>query len=248
MIENDGPGAGGSLVNRNDIFTQVTNPFVLPISLVLLGSQPKLIAVRLAGMVGPMKALIVGVVSSQRSLSMIPVMKTLVIGSLAIGLSSGCSLQLTSAEPDASEAEQPQQQDQSPQPEPESDSAPEIEFSDCSQTAQSGIETTINAQTASFAVGDYELAYSYASPSFRSSVSLQRFIGIIEGSYGPLITSSTLGFDSCLFYPEPELATIDVRFTEAGETVYALRYVLVETELGWRVDGASALASIGSGV
>ncbi len=248
MIENYGPGAGGSLVNRNDIFTQVTNPFVLPTSLVLLENHPKSIAVRLAGMAGPMKALIAGVVSSQSSLSMIPLMKTLVLGFLVIGLSSGCSLQVTSDEPDAAEAEQPEQQDQAPQPESESDNAPEIEFSDCSQITQSGIETTINAQTASFAVGDYELAYSYASPSFRSSVSLQRFIGIIEGSYGPLISSSTLSFDSCLFYPEPELVTIDVRFTEAGETVYALRYVLVETELGWRVDGASALASIGNGV
>jgi len=199
-------------------------------------------------MAGPLKALIAGGETSERSLSTHPMIKALVIGFLAIGLSSGCSLQVPAVEPDASEAEQPQQQDQSPQTDSESDSAPEIEFSDCSQTTQSGIETTINAQTASFAVGDYELAYSYASPSFRSSVSLQRFIGIIEGSYGPLISSSTLGFDSCLFYPEPELATIDVRFTEAGETVYALRYVLVETELGWRVDGASALASIGSGV
>jgi len=160
---------------------------------------------------------------------------------------SGC---YGTASNDGSQSESPEIDTQTPQPmdgEPES-SRPEVLADSCSQNTQSGIETTINAQTASFAVGDYELAYSYASPSFRSSVSLQRFIGIIEGSYGPLISSSTLGFDSCLYFSEEELATIDVRFTEAGATVYALRYVLVETDLGWRVDGASALANIGSGV
>ena len=160
---------------------------------------------------------------------------------------SGCNGTASSEGPEPGSSEIDAQPLEPLDDEPESPQ-PEVLANPCSQTTQSGIETTINAQTASFAVGDYELAYSYASPSFRSSVSLQRFIGIIEGSYGPLISSSTLGFDSCIFYPEPELATIDVRFTENGETVYALRYVLVETDLGWRVDGASALASIGSGV
>ena len=174
-----------------------------------------------------------------------PFMKSLSIGLVALMATSSCAFQPPSVESEPAPVEQPQQQSPEPEPDPETEQGPE--FSECSQTTQSGIETTINAQTASFAVGDYELAYSYASPSFRSSVSLQRFIGIIEGSYGPLISSSTLGFDSCLYFQEPELATIDVRFSEAGATVYALRYVLVETDLGWRVDGASALASIGSG-
>lgn len=134
-----------------------------------------------------------------------------------------------------------------PEPAPDSQPGPEIEFSECSQVVQSGIEKTINAQTASFGVGDFELAYSYASPSFQASVTLERFIGIIEGSYGPLISSSRLSFENCIVNMETQVATIDVRFTEAGTEVYALRYALVETGLGWRVDGASALANIGSG-
>lgn len=181
---------------------------------------------------------------------MLRVSRSLVAGAVTVLALSGCAIQQDSTEiQNESSVEQsdtaPKNQD--PGTDTETDSDPEIEVVECSQVIQSGIEKSINAQTASFAVGDFELAYSYASPSFQASVSLERFIGIIQDSYGPLISSSKLGFDNCLVYPKAELATIDVRFTEAGSEVYALRYVTVETELGWRVDGASALASIGSG-
>ena len=181
---------------------------------------------------------------------MFRVSRSLVAGAVTVFAFSGCAIQQDSTEiQNDSAAEQSDTAPQNPDPgtDTETDMDPEIEVVECSQVIQSGIEKSINAQTASFAVGDFELAYSYASPSFQASVSLERFIGIIQGSYGPLISSSKLGFDNCLFYPNAELATIDVRFTEAGSEVYALRYVTVETELGWRVDGASALASIGSG-
>ena len=181
---------------------------------------------------------------------MLGVSRSLVAGAVTVLALSGCAIQQDSTEiQNESSVEQSDAAPQNPDPgtDTETDSDPEIEVVECSQVIQSGIEKSINAQTASFAVGDFELAYSYASPSFQASVSLERFIGIIQGSYGPLISSSKLGFDNCLFYPNAELATIDVRFTEAGAEVYALRYVTVETELGWRVDGASALASIGSG-
>lgn len=181
---------------------------------------------------------------------MLRVSRSLVAGAVTVLALSGCAIQQDSTEiRNESSVEQSDTAPQNPDPgtDTETDTAPEIEVVECSQVIQSGIEKSINAQTASFAVGDFELAYSYASPSFQASVSLERFIGIIQGSYGPLISSSKLGFDNCLFYPNAKLATIDVRFTEAGSEVYALRYVTVETELGWRVDGASALASIGSG-
>ncbi len=137
-------------------------------------------------------------------------------------------------------------QPQEPEPEPETEPEPEIETTPCSQTIQAGIESTIKTQTASFAVDDFELAYSYSSDSFQASVTLQRFIEIIQGSYGPLISSSTLSFENCIYFPE-SLASIDVRFTDGETLVYALRYVMVESELGWRVDGAGALTEIGQG-
>ena len=136
-------------------------------------------------------------------------------------------------------------QPQEPEPEPETE--PEIAATPCSQTVQAGIESIIKTQTASFAVDNFELAYSYSSDSFQASVTLQRFIEIIQGSYGPLISSSTLSFENCIYFPE-SLASIDVRFTDGETLVYALRYVMVESELGWRVDGAGALTEIGQGV
>ena len=170
---------------------------------------------------------------------------TAIVIVLLLFIASGCSTAQPEEQSVIPEVDQPAQP---PTPEePQNPSEPEIETVECSQVVQSAIETTVNAQTASFAVGDYELAYSYASPSFQASVSIPRFIEIIEGSYGPLIQSTTLGFENCVYYPEPELATMDVRFAEAGVTVYALRYLMVESDEGWRVDGASALTEIGQG-
>ena len=165
---------------------------------------------------------------------------------LFMGVITSCSIVPSSYQGSADDQAE-NLQEQSPSEEDNQQAEPEIEVVECSQVIQGGIESSINAQTASFAVDDFKLAYSYASESFRSSVSLERFIDIIQGSYGPLISSSSLSFDNCLYYPEASLATIDVRFTEAGTEVYALRYVMVESDLGWRVDGAGGLASIGSG-
>ena len=153
-------------------------------------------------------------------------------------------LQTELPEQESSTAAPDENQPQEPETEPETE--PEIETTPCSQTVQAGIESTIKTQTASFAVDDFELAYSYSSDSFQASVTLQRFIEIIQGSYGPLISSSTLSFENCIYFPE-SLASIDVRFTDGETLVYALRYVMVESELGWRVDGAGALTEIGQG-
>ena len=40
---------------------------------------------------------------------------------------------------------------------------------------------------------------------------------------------------------------IDVSFLQGGDFVYALRYLMVETSDGWRVDGASDLEVVGEG-
>lgn len=165
---------------------------------------------------------------------------------LVTGCTTASEVQTSQENPQIESAPIPENEPE-PAPDSQPEPEPEIEFSECSQVVQSGIEKTINAQTASFGVGDFELAYSYASPAFQAFVTLEEFIGIIQGSYGPLISSSSLSFENCIVNMETQVATIDVRFTEAGTEVYALRYGMVEIDLGWRVDGASALASIGSG-
>ena len=118
---------------------------------------------------------------------------------------------------------------------------------DCNASVQGGIESTVNAQTSAFSRDDFELAYSFASPSFRSSVTLEGFVEIIAGSYGPLIESSELIFSDCMVDLGSGLALIDVRFLQAGNDVYGLRYLMIETMDGWRVQGASNLQVVGEG-
>jgi hypothetical protein len=40
---------------------------------------------------------------------------------------------------------------------------------------------------------------------------------------------------------------IDVRFLQSGNDVYGLRYLMIETNDGWRVQGASNLELVGEG-
>ena len=118
---------------------------------------------------------------------------------------------------------------------------------ECDQKNQLAIEEVINSQTKAFGESNYELAYSYASKSFRSGVSLEGFVAIISSSYGPLIESSKLRFSGCLVNPNTGLALIDVSFVQAGEFVYGLRYLVTDTQEGWKVQGASNLEVVGEG-
>ena len=118
---------------------------------------------------------------------------------------------------------------------------------ECDASVQQDIESTVNSQTSAFAADNFEIAYSFASPAFRSNVSLDGFVEIIAGSYGPLIESSQLSFRDCLVDYESGLALIDVRFLQSGNDVFGLRYLMVETQEGWRVQGASNLQLVGEG-
>jgi hypothetical protein len=134
------------------------------------------------------------------------------------------------------------------EPEPTQTQEPMAEGpKECEAQTQRAIEATVNSQTSAFASDNFEIAYSYASPSFRSNVTLEGFVGIIAGSYGPLIESSQLSFSDCLVDLGSGLALIDVRFLQSGNDVYALRYLMIETMAGWRVQGASNLQLVGEG-
>lgn len=64
----------------------------------------------------------------------------------------------------------------------------------CGEQTLVAIERIINSQIIAFGSGDYELAYEFASPFFKATVTLEGFVQITEGSYGPLISSSSLVF------------------------------------------------------
>jgi hypothetical protein len=118
---------------------------------------------------------------------------------------------------------------------------------ECEQVTEKSIRDSINDQTAAFGSGDFERAYSIASPSFQARVSLDNFIDIISGSYGPLIESSRLSYSDCFVNSFGTMAVIDVRFIESGNSVYQLQYLMVRVDDDWRVDGASNLEVVGEG-
>jgi hypothetical protein len=134
-----------------------------------------------------------------------------------------------------------------PEPTETKDPMPQGGPVECDAGVQADVESTINSQTSAFASDNFEIAYSFASPSFRSNVTLDGFVEIIAGSYGPLIESSQLSFSDCLVDLDSGLALIDVRFLQSGNDVYGLRYLMIETNDGWRVQGASNLELVGEG-
>ena len=116
----------------------------------------------------------------------------------------------------------------------------------CDENLQLDIEGSIRSQTEAFAAEDFQLAYYFSSPSFQANVDLQAFISVISSSYGPLLSSSQLQFSNC-YANDAGVSAIDVRFIEGGNALYALRYFMVLTEDGWRVEGASNLELVASG-
>lgn len=166
-----------------------------------------------------------------------PVRLWLVTFVLLGGVLAGCSSIQENSEPtDSPTTETPSQEDY-----------PNGEISPCDDPLEARFRLTIESQTDAFGEGDFELAYSFASEEFRSNVSLQSFVGIIAGSYGPLIESSNLGFSNCRADLEAGLGVIDVQFVQSGNDVYALRYLLQEDPEGWRIGGATNLEVLGQG-
>ncbi len=142
------------------------------------------------------------------------------------------------------------QEESVPQEEAEEENTSEPEPAgpqECQEATQLSIEDSIDTQTAAFGEGEFDRAYAISSPSFQESVTLEGFIEIISGSYGPLIQSSELAYRDCMVDSSEVIAIIDVRFIESGNAVYGLRYLMVNVEGTWRVDGASNLQVVGEG-
>lgn len=131
--------------------------------------------------------------------------------------------------------------------EPEADPLDGVNLVECDDAERQLVQLPITQQTEAFAERDFDTAYSMASPSFRAAVPLAAFQQLIDASYGPLLRTTDLSFEDCLIERDLDFATIDARFTEGGQEVFGLRYVLSDTEEGWRVDGASDLQLVGTG-
>ena len=116
---------------------------------------------------------------------------------------------------------------------------PQMILRDCRDSERVGAHNTVTAQTDALRAGDFEAAYSYASPSFQDTVSLEQFAGLILASYQPLLGDVVLEFGDCITDDSSEELSLDVVLRAEGQDSLGLRYILVDTDEGWRVSGAS---------
>lgn len=67
----------------------------------------------------------------------------------------------------------------------------------CSSEQAQLVDAHISAQIDAMAKDDWELAYSLASPDFRSGVDIDQFIFIITTQYGMLLDNQGYEFNAC---------------------------------------------------
>lgn len=73
----------------------------------------------------------------------------------------------------------------------------ELSDGSCSNEQAGLVQGHIAAQIDAIAKEEWESAYSFASPSFRSSVELDQFIFIISSQYGMLVENQGYVFSEC---------------------------------------------------
>lgn len=68
---------------------------------------------------------------------------------------------------------------------------------DCTKSQKVLVEKHISDQVAALSIEDFKKAYTFAAPSFQSSVSLGDFELIIKAQYGFLISNNGVEFAEC---------------------------------------------------
>lgn len=100
-------------------------------------------------------------------------------------------------------------------------------------------QNTIRSQQSAFANGDFTVARGYASDSFRESVTVEQFQGIIEGTYGFLLNSPELTFTDCQRAGETAYLQVEV----AGSPITVMAYRMTLENESWFIDGAAIAGS-----
>lgn len=105
-----------------------------------------------------------------------------------------------------------------------------------------GLDSTVAAQLAAFAAGDFRSAFRLASESFRSSVDLEGFRAIILSGYPEVAASVDHRLLECR-QQGPERAVAVVAVTGENGLTAQLGYRFVLEPRGWRIDGATSLGT-----
>lgn len=129
-----------------------------------------------------------------------------------------------------------------------------VTLTGCAQTATFGemadgrcsdgqgrlIQEHITGQINAFSGEDWESAYSFASPGFQESVSLEQFIYVIRAQYQMLIINEGVEFGSCTIASES--ITQEVSVTSRREN-FQLKYELSYGDQKLGIESASVTLS-----
>jgi len=109
----------------------------------------------------------------------------------------------------------------------------------CGESARDDIESAVIGQVEAFVAGDFDTAYSYATPEFQRAVPLEAFRQIIRSDYPGLLQATNPTSGVCDVDEERGLAMTVMTFTTPTTSRYTLRYVLEYVDDRWRIAGAS---------
>lgn len=132
----------------------------------------------------------------------------------------------------------------SPTAAPPSDApaVPDPAVPECPDEVAEGIDGTVAAQLSAFAEGDFRSAFALASESFRSSIDLTGFQEVILSGYPEVAAAVDHRVVACRQLGPSRVDALVAVTGENGVTAQ-IGYRFVLEPGGWRVDGASTLAT-----
>jgi len=105
----------------------------------------------------------------------------------------------------------------------------------CTNEQAQLVEEHISGQIDAIANEEWESAYSFASPSFRMAVDINRFVSIISSEYGMLVENQGYEFNGCTITNNEITQKVGVT-SESGPTNLTYMLSVKESVLG--VDSA----------
>jgi hypothetical protein len=105
----------------------------------------------------------------------------------------------------------------------------------CTNEQAQLVEEHISGQIDAIAKEEWESAYSFASPSFRMAVDINRFVSIISSEYGMLVENQGYEFNGCTITNNEITQEVGVT-SESGPTNLTYMLSVKESVLG--VDSA----------
>ena len=107
----------------------------------------------------------------------------------------------------------------------------------CNSKQAELVDAHISAQIDAMAQQDWKLAYSFASPGFRSGVDIEDFIFIISTQYGMLLDNQGYAFNACTIADKKITQEVAIN---TGSEVFTLYYILSVTGGVLGVDSSSS--------